>query len=221
MTEKEKKVAAIANAELSKIRRLATLDDQASEHTLVLSVDQEHYDRPPRDAILEIGIASAPLNSTFGSSVDCRHLIVQDHLHFTNSGALNHREDFLYGSSEYVNLDDLGEQVTNIITRATTRMGQVAIVGCNNSEDIKLIRSQLGVDIEGLVPNIEIIDIGKAFMALRQQMELTSLSNINRYYGLDASEPHNGGNDAVYGVNGLQAIKREIQACDGSRSAIM
>jgi hypothetical protein len=188
---------------------MATKRGLSSEAVKFLAVDLEHYERGRE--ILEVGLAWTKGSTVWPQpAISCQHLIVSDHLSLRNGlDVADNRDRFNFGASEYVAQSELGAHLTRIFQGMVVDDEQTYLIGHSVRHDLGWLRG-LGVPLD--LDKLTVCDIGQAYQAKGQALELTGLSRMMDNVGLHYENLHNGGNDAVYSLQvGLLMMAQEDQ----------
>ena len=163
-----------------------------------VAIDIEAYEND-QQCVLEIGIAVKTASSRLQEfrnrvrnehpqppSHEYRHLIIREYMHLRNGiFVTDNRDNFLFGTSEIVSLNEAARIVDTICSQAST----VIFHAANN--DLNWLDS-IGV----YTPNSpHIIDTQDLARELNAPL---GLERLGRYLGLTTSYLHNAGNDAAY-----------------------
>ncbi len=202
-----------ATTHLDVLRGIARGQGETTASTVIMSIDLEVFESD-HTRVLEVGVAwlGAGLVSTGESAataIECRHFRNLDSQHLRNTGKYNQGDNFLYGATEDLEESSIAGRMGELLSVAGSSSGRVLLVGHTIQNDIEWLR-QVGVDLEQLLPSMVVCDVGQAYQALRDEVNLTSLIRMMAAYGLASEAAHNAGNDAMYGVQTTLEMIREI-----------
>jgi hypothetical protein len=208
-----------AHEHLSVLRDIGLAADLQVPTCMVLSVDVEVYVRGSGTEVLEIGLAWAPCaalrdRTQQPTRFHCYHFIIKEYAHYRNEGDYDQRDNFLFGVSEWVSKTEAAGRMTQLLEDVATPENKVFLVGHTIQNDIKWL-SHVDIDLSLLIPNIVQCDIGKAFQAIQDEINVRGMDYMEDFCGLEKIPGHNGGNDALRHVMVCGEVMKYYGAGDG------
>ncbi|KAF8138415.1 hypothetical protein EV363DRAFT_1313880 [Boletus edulis] len=145
------------------------------------------------------------------------HLIVKEHMYYSNTFVPNHRQFFAFGTSEQVNKATFKDRIQTLVADLQSR-GPLFLIFHDNNQDIKYLKSK---DVDVVLSNmafmlpdalpqegIFVIDTSDLFAALEGEAggDRRSLERVCRHLQIGTTHLHNAGNDAHYTMLALQSM---------------
>ncbi|KAF2101219.1 hypothetical protein NA57DRAFT_18202, partial [Rhizodiscina lignyota] len=192
------------------------------QRPVFICFDVEAYERDHK-VILEVGIATLDASEladvqpsgrgeNWWEHIHARHFRIAEHMHHVNTEFVQGcPERFEFGQTEVVPLAEISSSISSIFNKSADR--KIVLVGHNIQGDIKYL-AELGInplDIPQATEDsprglLEVLDTSLLYKSHTGADNPTGLGNMMYELGLDAWQPHNGGNDAVYTMRSMLAI---------------
>lgn len=183
-----------------------------AEEFVILAMDVEK--NPRGSEILEVGLSyMLASDSWFIPAIHAFHLIISDHLHIHNDlPGYSQRDNFNFGTSEHVMLQELPHRI-KVIIDAAAQAGPVFLMGHSVHNDIAWLANS------GVLLDLPVCDLAKAYQSQKQSVQVTGLQKMMEALAVDHQNCHNGGNDAFYTLEtGVEMINRLHPVVDGVES---
>ncbi|KAN0097512.1 hypothetical protein V8E55_001958 [Tylopilus felleus] len=145
------------------------------------------------------------------------HLVVEEHMYYTNTYVPNHRRHYTFGTSEQVNKATFKSRIQTLLADLRSR-GPLFLIFHDNHQDIKYLKSKnvdvVLSDMAFMLPDappqhgIFIVDTSDLFAALEGEAggNRRSLERVCRHLQIGTTYLHNAGNDAHYTMLALQSM---------------
>jgi hypothetical protein len=196
---------------------------------IFIAVDVEAKERASHE-ITEVGVATLDTRDLHGivpgaagtnwhKHIRARHFRISEHRNHVNREFVQgYPDNFDFGTSEFVNLADIGRALTSCFHEpfsrpdssvATPRKSgetrNLVIVGHDLGQDVNYCR-KLGFDIFNRGNIYDRLDTSSMYRAYQNEPNATSLGRILYDFDLVGWHLHNAGNDAVYTIQAMLAI---------------
>lgn len=186
---------------------LVHLVDQSPhlEETGLLAIDLEMWERD-HSINLEIGLSFTTAREVFNpTNFRTQHYINLTYMHLNNASKdLDQRDNFQFGTSEFVTDDDVVARIEAEVERLTYRCQRVYIIGHSINVNIAWLRGMGFTFMDAMTP----LDIGKVYRWIVAPVpyNLFSMAKMLRGLGIPHKCLHNAGNDARHTLNVLAAM---------------